>query len=170
LVMMLHFDRVFCCLSTETWLSFSHLFFLLFLPALCFFPQTKLSLYPPSWLRAGVSITPPRHRTAWHSCGPGPAASARQTHPPPLPPPPLAAPGIGHWALGTGPRAPGSGFQAPGAGHRTPGSGRRATGARRRAPGPGHRVLGSPAPQVDEISVLTARAMLASSAMHRDSP
>ena len=29
-MMMMHFDRVFCCLSTETWLSFSRLFFCCF--------------------------------------------------------------------------------------------------------------------------------------------
>jgi hypothetical protein len=168
-MVMLHSGGVLCCLSTETCLSFSHLFLCSFYRH-CVFSQSNLSLYPPFWLRAGVSITPPHHRTARHSCGLDPAARVRQTHPPPLPPPLLAAPGIGHRALGIGLRAPGSGFQAPGSGHRVPGSGHRASDAGRRAPGPGHRVPGSPAPQVDEISVLTSRAMLASSAMPRGSP
>jgi hypothetical protein len=100
-------------------------------------PHTKLSLYPPPWFRAGVLITPPRHRTAWHLCGLGPAARARQTHPPPLPPPPLAAPGS------AGLRAPGSGLRAPGSGLRAPGSVLRASGSGLRAPGSGLRAPGS---------------------------
>ena len=45
LMMVLHFGQAFCCLSTETWLSFPHLFYCCFYQRSVFFEKiTDLSL------------------------------------------------------------------------------------------------------------------------------
>ena len=133
-MVMLHSDRVFCCLSTETCLSFSHLFLC------CFYRHCVFShnLNCPFTHRPGSG---PGFRLLHPITGPQDTRAVR------IQQPELVKLVLLHrrrrlWprrALGTGLRAPGSGLRAPGFRYRAPGTGLRAPGTGHRAPGAGLR-------------------------------
>ena len=137
-MMMLHSDQVFCCLSTETCLSFSHLFLC------CFYRHCVFShnLNCPFTHRPGSG---PGFRLLHPITGPQDTRAVRiqQLE--------LVKLVLLHcrrrlWprrASSTGHRAPGTGLRAPGSRHRAPGTGLRAPGTRHRAPDAGLRAPGT---------------------------